>query len=554
MTVKVGDAISLEGEEVAVVFCRGHIKEIIKVGKYTLATTDGVYYFHTDGCGAYKVVPRDDAEGGEEFYAPFQRIRGISFKSIDSGAFADIYIKIDDNAIQQLVKETKEAWGTIFKGSTLEPDLRAGNFTITCTEDEFSDVADLVTDKKNIFSKFPHEIHERTYLFDIGTDEDILTKYEGLEKVARYLDELVSCNFRQMPEDELVNLNNFGRRSFQWEVWAMCNNYCTYCYLGSENRHTDKERQMKSLVDLHKAIDNLDFRIYNNVSLIGGDFFQGQIDDPDVHDSFMALIEKLAIAYRDGKLGSIWITCTMTLGPQKHLYEMLDLFEKYECFPREKWNSSGLWLCTSWDIKGRFHTPDRLENWDHHMLNIQKEYPWVKFNTTIILMEPFCQAVIDGQWSPREFAKKYKTTLFFKQVGLGNIAEGCDVGGDEVSEIDKYNLMKIETNKRLGFDFCPHRRVMLEFLRKFATDYPEFYDRLYNIRYRADELHRNFNDSMVDMKTVRNKNSANETDVAMENSLNTCGHMINYMPYIDSSKCCICDKFSIWESFHGDVE
>ena len=67
------------------------------------------------------------------------------------------------------------------------------------------------------------------------------------------------------------------------------------------------------------------------------------------------------------------------------------------------------------------------------MLNIQKEYPWVKFNTTIILMEPFCQAVIDDQWSPREFAKKYKTTLFFKQVGLGNIAEGCDVGGDEVS-------------------------------------------------------------------------------------------------------------------------
>ena len=79
MTVKVGDAISLEGEEVAVVFCRGHIKEIIKVGKYTLATTDGVYYFHIDGCGAYKVVPRDDAEGGEEFYAPFQRIGGISF-------------------------------------------------------------------------------------------------------------------------------------------------------------------------------------------------------------------------------------------------------------------------------------------------------------------------------------------------------------------------------------------------------------------------------------------------------------------------------------------
>lgn len=685
--IQIGDAISLVGKMVQVVLCRGTISDIRNEGGFTLATTDGVNYFHLEGSSTYKVMPKDESEGdASEYYLPFQQIPGLSFIELGSTEYADIYINLDDKTIGDLESTVVTNWEKMFKSSKIVPSVKSGSFQIICSDDEFDDVTDLVTDKKNAFSRLHYTLDDKTYTFTFAEDAGLLGKYEELNKICQYLEELVSCNFRMLPEDLLLNLNNHGRRSFQWEVWSMCNNLCTYCmtpdtkilmsdytvksisdvkegdmvmgvytnrfklkpvkvlatnhrhydgklygghftaehpmmatrpnrkkyveasksrtrirpiipdvketnnhdfvvedglmdesdysgevyniqtesenyvadgyvvhncYLGKENRHTDKARQMKSLNDLHKAIDNLDYRIYNNVSLIGGDFFQGQIDEPEVHDSFMSLIEKCAKAYHDNKLGSMWITCTLTIGDQHHLYEMLEIFKKYECFPREGWGSSGIWLCTSWDIKGRFHTPDRLENWDYHMLNIQKNYPWVKFNTTIILMEPFCQAVIDGTFNPREFGQKYKTTLFFKQVGLGKIAENVDLGPDSDGEIVKYMRAKVATNEALGFDFCPHRSVMLNCIRKFATDYPELYDRLFNIQYRADELHRNFNDQMKDMKTRRNKNSANETDVAMENVLNTCGHMINYMPYIDSNKCCICDKKAIWESLYG---
>lgn len=549
MNCKVGDAISLEGKKIQLVLCRGTIIDIVD----GYATIDGLNYFCSEGNDQYRITLKDatDDTSDEDYYFPFQRVPGLSYGVLGKDESKDILFNLSDESVKKVEGGLTEVWKKMYPNSEIEPNIKEGIIKIICSDDEYKDVTDLITDKVNIFSKLTHESDREIYKIILADGNDLLSNYLSFINVKGYLDTLLECNYRIIPNENLVNLNNIGRRSFQWEVWAMCNNYCTYCYLGQDNRHTDKVRQMKSLIDLHKAIDNLDYRIYNNISLIGGDFFQGQLDDPEVHDSFMALIEKCAKAYSEDKIGSMWITCTLTIGDQKHLYEMIEIFEKYKCFPREGWSASGIWLCTSWDIKGRFHTPDRLENWDYHMLNIQKTYPWIKFNTTIILMEDFMRAVIDHEWSPKEFSEKYKTTLFFKQVGLGQIVNEQMFMDDCLNPIKAYSRNKIAVNERLGFDFCPHRRTSLDFLRVFAMEYPEFYDRLYNIQYRADELHRNFNDNMNDLKTKRNKHSANETDVAMENSLNVCGHMINYMPYIDSDKCCICDKKAIWESIYG---
>ena len=94
---------------------------------------------------------------------------------------------------------------------------------------------------------------------------------------------------------------------------------------------------------------------------------------------------------------------------------------------------------------------------------------------------------------------------------------------------------------------------MLKFLRKFAREDPEYYDRLFNIVYRADELHRNYNDKDKDTKTTRNKTSVNETDVESENRMNTCGHIMNYAAYVDCNKCCVCDRKMIWDSIYGGM-
>ena len=96
--------------------------------------------------------------------------------------------------------------------------------------------------------------------------------------------------------DELY-LNNYKRHSYQWELWWECNNRCKFCYLGEENKETFEERQLASIRKLKEELKNLDYSYYNNISLIGGEFFQGQLKDKQVHDEFMDLMEDIAILY-----------------------------------------------------------------------------------------------------------------------------------------------------------------------------------------------------------------------------------------------------------------
>lgn len=359
----------------------------------------------------------------------------------------------------------------------------------------------------------------------------------------------------QYTEDELLYLNNVGRKSYQWELWQYCNSLCKFCYLGEDNRIYNKARQITSLKDLDKAIDNLDFTKYNNISLIGGEFFQGQLDDKEVHDLFFKVLKKIFQLYLDKKIGAMWITCTMTIGNQKHLYELLDLAESMKVFPVEEYGSSGLWLCTSWDAAGRFHTPQMEENWKYHMKNIKKKYPWIKFNTTIILQQKFIDMYMNDEFVLQDFVNEYQTTLFFKQCGVKDykLSElGLNITKEDCIRDPKLLDVISMTRKKkaqefYGFDFLPRREDFIEFLIKFYKKDREYADRLFNIKYRSDELHRNFVYHDHDDTNFRFKNGVG----AEEKGVGTlpCGHTETYACYIDSTACCICDKLVVAEQF-----
>ena len=371
----------------------------------------------------------------------------------------------------------------------------------------------------------------------------------------------------QHSAEEILYSNNLGKRSFQWELWQCCNNLCKFCYLGRENRHTDKERQLKSLHDLMKNLDNLDFDVYNNVSLIGGEFFQGQLNDPEVNDAFYKMIEKLAELYMDKKIGSIWVTATLTLGDQADLYKMLEIFDRAGVRPKEEYGASGVWICTSWDGKGRFHTEEHRKNWEFHMKNIEATYPWVKKNTTIILTQPLCEMYLAGEYSPHEFMSEFGTLLFYKQPGFYDISDSVERNG--VSELlDAHKQGKIDEflantkaaiNESVGFQFYPSRSTFRKLLIKYAKEDADTFERLFNIKFRADELHRNFNDEYEDSGIVRDKNSNFESDASSESIINkhcrikqdNYKHIISYSTYNDCSECMICDRNQIWESVHG---
>ena len=382
------------------------------------------------------------------------------------------------------------------------------------------------------------------------------------------LKEMAKTMKQQISQEEELALysNNMGKKSFQWELWQCCNNLCSFCYIGKDNRHTDRERQLKSLADLKKTLSVLDFEKFNNISLIGGEFFQGQLNDPDVKREFMDVIETISKLYVDKKIGSVWVSATLTIGDQKDLYEMLEIFDKAGVRPHPKYGSSGVWICTSWDAQGRFHSEKNQHNWEFHMKNMSDKFPWIKKNTCIILMQRLCEMYLNDEFIPSKFREEFGTELFYKVPGLTqHLLDGIDdlpsmVTCAEQGRIGEYlTAVKNRMETDFGYRFFPDRKTFRKFLLKYAKNDADTFNKLFNIEFRADELHRNFNEANEADDHKRLKNSNRESNTSSESILNpecllepmSSKHITNYATYSDCNACMICDRDQIWSSVHG---
>jgi MoaA/NifB/PqqE/SkfB family radical SAM enzyme len=314
-------------------------------------------------------------------------------------------------------------------------------------------------------------------------------------------------------------------KQLQFELWQECNSKCKFCYLGKDNNFTPDELKLSAM---NKALEKIsDMSLYpefDTLAYLGGEFFQGQMKNTEVKAKFMELMEKTVYLLNNEYIKHVWIYATLTIGNQEDLYETLKLFEGHK---------GELWILTSYDTMGRFHTPKMEENWDYHMRHIHELYPDIKFNITTILSEDCIDKYLSGELSFKKMIEKYHTTFFFKQCGASNET-------------------KAAMNERLPH-FFPPRSKFINFLKKFRMEESdEMWNKLFNIQYRADNLYRNFNDPSKQMTlSIRHKNSINEveTNCEFEMRTNTCGHLLSYAAYSDCDGCVVCDKEMIEELY-----
>lgn len=311
---------------------------------------------------------------------------------------------------------------------------------------------------------------------------------------------------------------------FQFELWQECNNVCKFCYLGQENRFTPDEVKIKSLHELIDIIDEIDrTESYTNISVIGGEFFQGQLRNPGVKELFQIMYRKLfAFMDKDWENRGSWFSATLTIGDNKDLYEMLDEYYQTETY---KHSIDGLWICTSWDSIGRFHTDLARTTWENHMKNLTLKYPKMHKNTCIILTNDLMEKYIAGDINFSSFAKEFGTQIFMKVPDFGSF------GSKEIME-----------SKVPGF--FPTRKNAMKFLGKVAMTEPEYLRRMTNVNFRADILIKSGNNGSH-KDCIRFKDQLNE--YGKEATSLPCGHSTYYNCYIDSDACFKCDLANILE-------
>lgn len=317
----------------------------------------------------------------------------------------------------------------------------------------------------------------------------------------------------------------------QFELWQECNNKCSFCYLGSNVNHTPKERKLQAIEQAYQKISDVqNYPHYDCLAFIGGEFFQGQLRDPEVRSAFFLLMRKAADLANRHIIKEVWLSATLTIGDQKDLYAVLDLFD----------NPSQVWILTSWDSIGRFHSEKMELTWQSHMKKLKADYPSIKLNTTIILTGDFISRYLKDEFDLERFSQEYQTSFFFKQCGSGE-------SFSHLEPTPENNLLvKQKKNEQIP-NFFPKRKQFIEFLCKFRQKESLLnWTKLFNIHYRADDLYRNFNDRSDMELTHRYKDTIGETN---EMGHLPCGHLMAYDAYVDEPGCVLCDKHRVEQLF-----
>lgn len=325
------------------------------------------------------------------------------------------------------------------------------------------------------------------------------------------------------------------KKQIQFELWQECNSKCDFCYLNWFSIDRSKEYKLKRIQEVLTVLnsDTL-YDTYDTVSLIGGEFFQGQLSDPEVNEAFFTLIRKIRSLLDEGKIRATWIMVSLLIGQQPDLYKCVDILG----------NDPRVWYNTSWDIWGRFKSEKMLHTWESHMQEIHSRCPLVNLNTTMILTNDLVNAYVNNEFSFSQFCEKYHTHLFLKPPAYSDLTEEvyCKLHSEDV---DSRHFSRLEEKSMFSSlikrEFFPTRHQFLNFLMKFKNDMGEVaYRDLFNIERRADDLYNTHSDGHTQGMQHREKEGnglGNNKDV-----INKCGHSEYYESYSDCDGCMLCDK------------
>ena len=308
-------------------------------------------------------------------------------------------------------------------------------------------------------------------------------------------------------------------KCLQFELWRECNCHCTFCTLGKDNLYTSNDLKLASLNTTINELQSLKKDEHEVIGFIGGEFFQGQLNTPEIKEKFFELIKLSNDLLNKDYIKNIWLNASLLIGKQEDLYNAINLIDK-----KDK-----LWILTSYDTLGRFHTQKMFETWEYHLKKIYNLYPEININITSILTGDFIIKYLNDEINLDAIRKKYHCSLFFKNP-VQPYKEGIEIKNQSI-------------NDKIGY-FFPKRDDFLKFLKKYLKEEGLIeYDRLISTDLRADEIRKNYNvNTKRNVKFLRDRTTLHESEVGVELNDLSCGHNDIYSSYCDSDKCILCDK------------
>ena len=175
-------------------------------------------------------------------------------------------------------------------------------------------------------------------------------------------------------------------KMLQFELWKDCSNNCSFCW----NRDfihliTPKQEKINHINYVLEKL-NEDISEYNVISIIGGEFFEGQIKEPEVKEAFLKLIYKFVELLKYWKIEQVFIMLSLMREDESDLDEIIEIFKNEGVLNRVLW-------CTSYDEEGRFHTEQQRQIWFNNIERYKNNY--LRIHVEMIMTEPMIQAILN---------------------------------------------------------------------------------------------------------------------------------------------------------------
>jgi len=197
-------------------------------------------------------------------------------------------------------------------------------------------------------------------------------------------------------------------RFLQYEMWKDCHIGCKFCCNKGQRDLNKKE----SLTFILEKLNDKEVSEYNEIGFIGGEFFNGELSDPEVKALFYTVFDKCADLIHNGTIEKLYITTALIYNMDVDLIPFLKHLENIGII-------NNTLICTSYDVAYRFYTKEREDLWKNNMLKLHELYPTLRLHTEIIMTQFFIDKVLQDEFSISNFQETYHTHCDYIEPASG---------------------------------------------------------------------------------------------------------------------------------------
>lgn len=353
-------------------------------------------------------------------------------------------------------------------------------------------------------------------------------------------------------------------QAIQFELWPDCKSGCPFCYLNGTKRVTSVAEKRKNIKDTIQTLNDKELmKDYNAVGLIGGDFFQGQLDG--ITTEWDQLINKLEDLLHTHQIKEVWIASSLIWAIEGDIIGTLSkLNENLE-------DDQRVTLCASYDTLGRFRyffdvdeaseediqevmqelncttieelkkallfNPESAQAWLDTIKFIQDNFSNIVIHVQIILTQDVIEKIIENP-NYFDFLTNIGCIVDFRYPSITR----ADCPTATVIE-DYRNLLMQKYQDFPPKFFIENRASFLRFLKIFADKYG--LEKVRNLLHQPEMRSRRLK-IYVDNAEIEDRWN-DDRDRYLE-----CGHLIDGLCYInDDIHCIYCDIERFLETQEG---